>query len=300
MSDDSRRSEFNNLDSSLETAVHAVLAETLPNDAVERVRNRALNLAALATPIHDYKSMAGNSKSRRSIVGGLVAAAIVAIAVGGPALLLDRSRSRAFAQMVEKVRAADTVQFDASYQFDQHISSGTLYRDGNRTRAEMGDGAFISITDIKSREVLTLFMKRKQYQRSRMSKWVAEQNVNPVDRLRQIKTDNARFVGEEKLNGQRMLVYRLDKADVLRMGRNDLETKLWIGFDSKLPTKIIVWDPHPKRQMKIQFDNFLWDESLDPKLFSLEVPDYFDVVVESPAQPVDASGKGHSNKAQQQ
>ena len=82
MNDEQRPPNLNSLEPPLQAAVNAVLAASTPEDAIERVKVRAKELAAtIVSP-----SLASGSQGRvwrasRSLIAGLIAAAVVLAAV---------------------------------------------------------------------------------------------------------------------------------------------------------------------------------------------------------------------------
>jgi outer membrane lipoprotein-sorting protein len=79
------------------------------------------------------------------------------------------------------------------------------------------------------------------------------------------------------LDGRKTQVYRIKKAEVfmgLRLTEGET-AKLWVDAKTGLPVRIAVGDPSDKDKRFIVFEQFAWNEALDPDLFSLEVPKGF-------------------------
>src|ERR1700684_249852 len=98
MNDERYTPDFESGDSMLDEAVRPVLAQPVPEDAIQRVKSRARLLAnpsAVAIP-SEHVSRTRRWKASRTLVGGLTVAAAVLIALLGVTLLLDRTGGRAF------------------------------------------------------------------------------------------------------------------------------------------------------------------------------------------------------------
>jgi outer membrane lipoprotein-sorting protein len=134
---------------------------------------------------------------------------------------------------------------------------------------------------------MVLDLKHRTYQCMRYSDESAHQLADPINRLQQLKSRNARLVGEETLDGRRTLIYRIEQVDLMGLGRDDAETMVWIDATSGLPAQIVVTDA--KTKLEVRYENFIWNEPLDEGLFSLEPPaDFEDVMADSGPHPVQA------------
>jgi outer membrane lipoprotein-sorting protein/Tol biopolymer transport system component len=279
-------------DSPLKEAVQSILAEPIPEDAIQRVKSRARLLAnpsAVALPV-EHGSRTRRWKASRALVGGLTVAAVL-ITVAGVIRLLDHS-GQAFAQVIEKVKATRSAHCKTAMRFGHRPEiDGQLYVEGSRLRLEQLDGMLIQVADFDRKQALFLDVRRKVAQLAEIDAAMARAFANPIDQLRHANTKNAEQMGEEILRGRRTQVYRLHKVDLLGM-KGDGEMLVWVDVESQLPAKIVVRDPDPKAEMEIRFDEFVWNEPLDAGLFSLSIPEGFQkgiVIVEppraEPAQP---------------
>jgi hypothetical protein len=276
MSDEYRSSDFERLEPPLQAAVQAALAEPIPEDAVDRVKSRARQLAAVAAATSPVLGSRHRGRiTSRPLIAALTAAAALLVMAAAALLLLNHSGTRAFAQMVEKVKAASSVQFTTSIRFGRRPAiDGVMYIEGNRIRLEQFDGMLIEVGDITRKQALSLDMLHKVARADRIGVDVAQGLANPIDQLRRAKSDDAKQIGEEILKGRRTRVYRLSKADLLDF-KGFAEILVWIDVESELPAKIVLRNPDPKDETEIRLDKFVWNESLDARLFSLAVPDGF-------------------------
>ncbi len=82
MNDEQRPPNLNSLEPPLQAEVNAVLAASIPEDAIERVKVRAKELAAtIVSPSHASGSQGQVWRASRSLIAGLIAAAVVLAAV---------------------------------------------------------------------------------------------------------------------------------------------------------------------------------------------------------------------------
>ena len=257
----------------MKAAVEAVLAEPLPDDAARRVAERARRLAVVTLPPAQTPRRPAAKLEGFSVAHGAFAAAAAVAAVAiGVAVLLDRSGGRAFAHVIERIRAASTVQFSTSFKFGQRpAQKGRMSLEGQRLRFEQFEGALVSVADFDRQQAVLFDMPRKQFREINIADKALHGVVNPIDQLRQAKSDDAESLGEERLDGRLTRVYRLDKVDLLGM-KGNAETMVWIDVASELPAQIVIRDADPKHPTELRFTEFVWNEPLDAELFSLETP----------------------------
>lgn len=263
--------EFQSLDSPLDAAVQAVLAEPLPKEAVERVKVRAKQLADVAAaPPRGKEFVKRRRPAFRLLIGSAIAAVtLLALAIGSN-LLFERSAARAFAQVVEKVKAANSVRFRMTQRLDRQPEfEGRVLLEGNRMRTEQFHGRRIQIADFDQRRVLSLDTNRKLAQSTELNAKMAELLANPIDQLRRAKTNDAQSIGEEILDGRRSIVYRLRKFKLLGIHGDVL---LWVDAKTELPAKMVIRDSNPKYASEVRLDEFVWNEPIEAGLFALDVP----------------------------
>jgi hypothetical protein len=171
MSEERHPRDFERLESPLDAAVQATLAGPLPQDAIERVKARAAQLAAT----HISPSRIADPRRRgwrvpRSIATSLAVAAALLAMVTGFVLFLDYSGGRAFAQMIEKVKSAGSVQFTVTTRFGQNPQrDGRMYLEGNRMRFELVDSALVQVADLERQRSLILNTVDKEFQQVEIS-----------------------------------------------------------------------------------------------------------------------------------
>ncbi|MBL8851793.1 MAG: hypothetical protein JNG89_19100 [Planctomycetaceae bacterium] len=279
--------DFEHLDSPLAAAVEAVLAEPISEASVRRVRERAGLLSRSTVASTPRQSMRWPVRSlSRTIAGGLIAVAAVAALVFGISLFLDRGAGSAFAQVVEKVNAAETVRFTMTWRAGRDPEQQTrIYVAGDQIRVEI-EGGLIQISDISEKRVLYLDAQRQLSQEMPMDSHRMEYLANPVNQLRQAKSDDAEAIGEEALDGIRCSVFRLRNFQLLGATGDML---MWVDPNSGLPVRFVIHDPRVSDKMEVRFEDFVWNETFEPGLFSLNVPDGFQsgeiVAVPKPEQP---------------
>jgi hypothetical protein len=268
---------FERLEPPLDTAVQATLAEPIPEDAIERVKARAKQLAKSSTSTlpPTLVSHQHRGKGLRVTRLSLTVAAALLLATTMAILILDRSAGRAFARVIENVRAASSVRFATLIRFGQQPEiNGQMYLEDDRMRLEQFHGMLIQVGDFNRKRALFLDVRRKLAQEAEIDADVARRFANPIDQLRQAKSNDAEEIGQEILNGRRTHVYRLSKVDLLGM-KGGAEMLVWTDMESGLPAKILIRDTDPKAPMEIRFTEFVWNAPLDGRLFSLSIPDGF-------------------------
>lgn len=291
MNNEHSSQDFERLEPPLDTAVQAAMAGQLPEDVIERVKSQArrLAIAAAETPLPLPVSHKPGWRARRVVLAGLTVAAALLMVLAGVTLLLDRSAVRVFAQVIEKVKAANTVRLTMTTRFGRQPEiDGHLYVQGNRVRLEQANGMLIQVGDFDRKQALFLDAPRKLAQRTEINADLAREFANPIEQIRRAKSTDAKEIGQEVLNGRRTHLYRLRMEDRTGMWRN-AEMTLWVDAESELPAKIVIRDPDPEAKMEISFAQFVWNGPLDARLFSLVIPEGFQpgtvMTVPPPSKP---------------
>ena len=264
-------SEFEPLESPLAAAVAAILAEPIPTEAIEHVKTRAKGLTdVVAHPPRPEGRFAGRRKLSRVLVGGSIAAVAALALMSGLNLLTDRAADRAFAQVVEKVKSANSVRFKMTSRYGRQPEAEDLFFfDGSRMRSEQFHGKRIEIADLDQKRVLYLDTHRKLAQSTELNAKLAELLVNPIDQLRRVKTHGAELMGEEMLDGRRSVVYRLRKSTLLGLQGDML---LWVNPQTELPMKIVIHDSDARHGGEVRLDGFVLEQPSDAGLFALNLP----------------------------
>ncbi|MFO1093091.1 MAG: hypothetical protein U0992_07230 [Planctomycetaceae bacterium] len=256
------------LESPLDAAVAAVLAEPIADASVQRVQQRARVLFRPAAAVRPNDMSRPRKSLSRMVGGGLIAVVALAALAIGTSLVVDRGAGSAFAQVVEKVKAANSVQFHMTSTVDGKTEMvNRVFLEDDRMRIELGDG-LVQIANLAEKKLLMLDTGRKQVQTTPLDSDTAKLLSNPVEQIRQAKSDDAEAIGEEVLDGIRCSVFRLHNVHLLGASGDML---MWANPQSGLPVRFVINDPKLGK-MQIRFDDFVWNEPLEPGLFSLNVP----------------------------
>ena len=230
--------------------------------------------------------------------GTFATAAAVLLALGVSFL---RPTPLAFGQVVDNIKKAKSVSFVTKMPTilrgsERGVLQQKFYIQGEHYRMEIPsaqEGADIPpdvpsvmlaiIADSKQKKSLQLDFVRKTAQTIELNdkRWQQIARANPIEELRKLKNDDAERTGEEEIDGRKTQVYRLKKADFIEMRLGEGDTaKLWVDPKSGLPVRIRVdgqtpASRGPSNKTFMIFEQFAWDEALDPNLFKLEVPKGF-------------------------
>ncbi len=266
----------------LDAAVQSTLAEPLLDEAIERVKARAKALTHTSSPPPLPHSGPARSPISRFIRWGVGLAATVVALVGGFSVLMHQSSSVLFAEVVERVKAANTVRFHMTTRFGQQPEQkGQWYLDGKQVRVEHFDGQSVLVLSAQSMH----FDHVKKRAEPLLHPERIPENVNLIDQLRQAATGDVEAIGEEQLGGLSTRVYRVPKVNVLGI-TGASEMLVWVDTKTELPAKIVIRDTDPKHPTEFLADEFVWNEVLDPKLFSLEIPAGYELLKQA-APPTD-------------
>ncbi|MGI9455789.1 MAG: hypothetical protein ACR2NU_04465, partial [Aeoliella sp.] len=224
---------FENADSgdsaaAVDAAVQAVLAEPVPDDAVERVKARAKSFVTSAAIVNTPGILRRIWLAPVARYGSLAAA--VMLLVGGLSLTLffADTTSMAFAQVIENVKESDSVQLTMTTRFGRKPEQAIkMYIKGNRARTELFDGKVIQLADLDKKRRLSLDTHNKVALAGDIDEQTANQLANPIDQLRRIKPKDAEDLGEERLNGHLTHVYRIREVALWGMTGTG-QMRVWV------------------------------------------------------------------------
>ena len=249
-------------------AMHAI-----PHDAKHQVKAKVGRLEATAVSPGKRKIWKRVWQSRWTRYGGLAAAILLLGTFTISSLLLDAMSERAFAEVIQNVARARSVQATVIQRIGRQPEIiGKLYMEENRIRFEMSGPKLVMVGDLERQDVLYLDSERKLAQTSSIDNRTAKEFANPIDKLRGIKLEDAEYVGEEYLGKVLAHVYRV-KQDVLGIKPPKFNMVVWVDPESGLPVKIVNHDFNANVQHEIRFEDFVWNEPLSPSLFSLKTPE---------------------------
>ena len=211
MNDNHCPTDFESLEPPLEAAVQAALAgsDSRRCGATGQNAGQAVGEPPFCPPCAGSSHHRG-WKASRSIVAGLAAAAaLMAMLIGG-FVLLNHSGGRAFAQMLEKVKAISSVHFTTATRFGRGPeTNGRMYLEGNRLRQEQFGGKLIMVATLTGSRHCSWTCLARLAQADKLDAVLVQGFDNPIDQLRHAKADDAEQIGEEILRGRRTRVYRL-------------------------------------------------------------------------------------------
>lgn len=230
--------------------------------------------------------------------GAAAAVALFTVLAGWP-FLMDRAASPAFANVVEKIKNAKSVTFVTKMPTviqgtKKGILQQKMYIQGDAYRMEIPSAqegvqvppdappiVVVLLADWKQKKAILLDYTTKTAKKIETDekRWqeMAKAMADPIKQLRQLKEQDAERIGEEELNGRKTLLYRLKRTDIF-MGltiTKDETAKLWVDPKSGLPVRIAVGDPSNLEKPFFVFEQFTWNETLDPELFKLDMPKGF-------------------------
>jgi len=230
---------------------------------------------------------------------GVAAAALLVAAVSGWLVFSDRGGSIAFADVIKNVNDAKSVTFVTKMPTiikgtkrgvlkQKFYIQGESYRmeipsaqDGIEVSADAPPIVAVMIADWKQKNALLLDFVNKTAKKIEADEktWedMAKSMNDPIKQLRQMKEQDAERLPDEDLDGRKTQVYRLKKKDIF-MGLTldkDEAAKLWVDPKTGLPVRIAVGDPSDIDKPFFVFEQFTWNEKLDPDMFKLEAPKGF-------------------------
>lgn len=235
------------------------------------------------------------------------AAIIVFGVVIGSFFLGERGTSAAFGKVIESVTNAESVRFAMKQKMgEQPAFVSTVYIQGMKMRLDMigAEGeheglarlksemerlnlaAFMStIADFAKQEVLDLDHFRKTYKKRGLDDKVAAAFVsaNLIEQFRKIRSEDARWLRDESQDGRKIDVYLVTHVNLMGIkadlsGGERERMTVWVDRETDLPVTILLEVSANEQGISrdgdwFVFSDFVWNDSFDPGLFSLEIPE---------------------------
>jgi len=213
-------------------------------------------------------------------------AAILLVVLGFAAYLSPPNSGRpssAYAAMIEQMQEIKTMSYTThiivAEQSGMAVRTQILNQDQVREEIlvkteEQGESMVTSVLihDSKQGKVLLLQHTQKTAKIIEMSEQLAgTQQTDLLEKFRKMRPDHAEYLGIEALNGKDMLKYKYRKPDGHYV--------LWLDPDSQLPVKAVIADvaDSSKVNAKLEMTDFVWNPELDESLFSLDIPEGYDL-----------------------
>jgi len=236
----------------------------------------------------------------------LAAAALIILGVLISSFLLGgRGTGAAFGRVIESVSNAESVRFSMKEKMGgQPAFVVKVYIQGRKMRLDMigGEGedemlqslksemerlnltAFVStIVDFATREVLDLDHFRKTYRKHGLDDQAAAASTgaNLIEQFRKIRSEDAQWLRDKSQDGRKIGVYLITHVNLMGIkadlsGREGERMTVWVDRKTDLPVRILLemsTDREGTSRDWFEFRDFVWNGSLDPALFSLEIPE---------------------------
>jgi hypothetical protein len=184
-----------------------------------------------------------------------------------------------FAAMLNRIQQIRTVSFQMSVDMKGSPDGFPLKTELTgmdpgwlRTEVLVGDQRAVMIANYPQQKMLMLFPETKQALLKQIKGHSGSpQGKNYVERLRNMKKEHARFVGEDQADGKPTLKYDYEH-------RGDFYT-VWLDATTKLPVRVESANKQDASQaeIKVTMSNFVWDVAVDEAEFSLEAPEGYEM-----------------------
>ena len=262
----------NSPDRRLDAALDAIHGTPVPAEAIERVARTARRLAAEsiapAKGIRPSDRPAMHWPRRElALTAGLLALGVALLVV--PGVVAERRAAAAFAEVVERAKAATSVRFTSRQRFGPGpVMKARQWVEGKRARFEMVNVPLVMVFDLDQGEQLLLDTANKYFERSH-TKEISMAVGDPVEQLARAAERDVEPVPGEPDSFRGKWVSVLGMADIPDM-------TVVVDHDSRLPTRIVISDTDPKHPFEVILDDFHWDEPVDATRLSLDPPEGYE------------------------
>ncbi len=241
----------------------------------------------------------------KSSITKIAAVITVVCALVGSLWLFDRGTAVAFGEVIEKVTKAESVSFTNKQKLASNIFTFQMHIQGQKLRGDLLDfepdqegvqekirremeqrnlAAILTyIVDFARREHLQLDHFHKTYKQGQIDERAASEfaKADLIEQFRNVKQEDAEWIGEENQNGRRIDVYLVKHVELMGIraelsGEPGERMKVWVDRQSCLPVRILLEisarADGPSDDW-LEYYDFTWNKPLDDDLFSLEVPE---------------------------
>jgi outer membrane lipoprotein-sorting protein len=226
-------------------------------------------LAALDKAAGDRLHINNQRKRNMRIITRLAASLLVAFGVAALLFFAGRTSSVALADVIEKVRGAKTLSFNATADYPAALAQAPrhfkfMMKSSGQTRIEMGDG-MVSIMDIGAGRTLNLQPASKLATIVELGK--LPQGRSPTDFLEEFKkldAKKAKDLGEKEIDGRRVKGFVSSEQGP--------PTTVWADVKTGDPVRVEIEIPMMGKTSTMVLSDFVFNAPMDDGLFSLEPP----------------------------
>ena len=184
--------------------------------------------------------------------GGLTTAAALLIALIGSFWFLDSNS--AFADVLKAVNEARSVSFTMASQLGHGPATGIkFHQQGNVIRYEM-PGIMLVMADLGPKEAMQLDLQTKRAFKWKMDddqvRIFRQELIDPIEVFDRLTDRDAEKAGEEEVDGQKTVVYRVKKAEFFGIkfkNADNASLTVWVNPQTELPVEVLMASMVPFR-----------------------------------------------------
>lgn len=198
-------------------------------------------------------------------------AATILLALAGVTVLMTQGGARvALAQVLDKVKEADSVEFVIGPGRGEvaEKQNKCLFH-GEKLRVQHPVGV-VMIADRETMKGLYLDATNKTACRFTLhERFATEFATDPITQLRQVKADGAERLNKEVVDGKETEVFRARGINLFGTESDKGEMRVWVDSTTMLPARIeLRLGETPVMTLK----EIKWDPKIDPSLLAQEIP----------------------------
>jgi len=248
--------------------------------------DEAANQRLIAALRHEDSQLVETSTPRKQgartmrRLSGLVAAMLAAVAIGWLILQMSANPRQAFAAMVEQIQNIRTASYVLEMEFEGRpkLVTKTMLMEPNWSRAEVKTDKldFVNIFNFEESKMLNLLRTDKKAQLVEFEGLPeSERQKNFMEQFREMKKDEAEYLGRELTDGVSALKFRYDDQSE--------HYTLWLDPDDNLPVRVVMTDVENEDSVsaRMTMTDFQWNPELDESLFTLEIPEGYETLESS-------------------
>src|SRR4051794_10976963 len=264
---DPNRTDTPGGDPLLERSLSAMRNAPIPDGPSQQLI--ADTLAALDKAAGDRLQIETQRKRNMRIITRLAASLLVAFGVAALLFFASRTSSVALADVIDKVRGAKTLSFNATADYPAALAQAPrhfkfMMKSSGQTRIEMSDG-MVSIMDVAAGRSLSLQPASKLAMIVELGKFAQGQGpMDFLDDFKKLDAKKAKDLGEKELGGRRVKGFVSSEQGP--------PTTVWADVKTGDPVRVEIELPLMGKTSTMVLSDFVFNAPMDDALFSLEPP----------------------------
>jgi len=256
----------------LQDHISAVMNDT-PEENWHQAARRRLQSSLDSTKEEGWIMTLIKNKLQGKLKWAVAVAALAVVAILAGIIPKVDGTGLAFAQVVQRIQQIQTVIYQNVLTWDGGAeTTRRLYKAPHLWRCTWARSGNVAIMDTKARKTLNYFPRTKTYFCKEEVDFGQNPNLNPLDRIAEIKAGTVETLPEKELAGHKVAGFKAPLPSFKAPLPNEQTTTVTIWADVETGDPVQVEFKHPSGDTSVWGD-FQFNVPLDDALFSVTPPE---------------------------